>query len=253
MADLPEHDLAESRPAFAATFENAASLLPLLGKEAPTRFSPQLNERWQHASQRLAECWATNVGTNPCAIRADTVALMVLAIETGDADCLQLTDTLTSVADHLELHPLTSKLRAAVSTTCDVLQESSGLENPRLSERLRHCSQRLQQAMRASAKPGERSDVLDRLFVEDSQERLERMRDALDVLPIDIYALELDTSELIQHAEQIEMWGIYHLARQLQNFVLQLGDVSESTQDKAAQDISRQLRLIEDALLAVDG
>lgn len=253
MADIPEHDLAESRPVFATTFENAAAILPLMGnRPVALRFSPQLNARWQQACRRLIERWASSIGTDPAAIRPEILAIMTLAIESKDADCLQITDTLASVADHLELHPLSSRLRAAISATCDVLQDGSGLENPRLTERLRHCSQRLQQAMQISPKPGERSDVLDQLFVEDSEERLGRMRDALDALPIDIYALELESSELIQHAEQIEMWGIYHLARQLQNFVLQLIDAGEMTQDQAANDICQQLRLIEQALLAVD-
>lgn len=254
MADIPEYDLAESRPVFATTFENAAAILPLMGnRPVALRFSPQLNARWQQACRHLTEQWANSIGNEPDGFRKEVLALMTLAIETGDADCLQLTESLASVADYLELHTLSSRLRAAVSATCETMEDENGLENPRLAERFRHCSQRLQQAMLASPKPGDRSDILDRLFVEDSEEKLDRMRDALDALPIDIYALELESSELIQHAEQIEMWGIYHLARQLQNFVLQLSDVSEMTQDQAAKDISQQLRLIEQALLAVDG
>ena len=48
------------------------------------------------------------------------------------------------------------------------------------------------------------------------------------------------------------MWGIYHLARQLQNFALQLSDASETIQDQAAHDIAQQLALIESALRAIE-
>ena len=252
MADLPEIDLADSRPTFARTFENAASIVPLLSKPATPRFSPQLNARWIKNCKALGDHWSSTLGADPCAMRPMIISLLSLAIETNDPDCLQLSDTLASVADHLECHPLSNRLRAAVTATCEVLQDAEGLENMRLTERLRHCTQRLQQAMLISHKPGERSDVLDQIFVADSEERVERMHDALEALPIDIYALELESSELIQHAEQIEMWGIYHLARQLQSFVLQLSDVSEKAQDQAAQDIAQQLQRIKQALLAVD-
>ena len=69
---------------------------------------------------------------------------------------------------------------------------------------------------------------------------------------LDVVALQQESQELIQHAEQIEMWGIYHLARQLHNFAVQLSDVSEAVQDQAARDLAQQLDLIDQALRAVD-
>lgn len=252
MADIPDKDLAETRAALAPTLDAMASILPWVGKSQTLRFSPELNKRWQDACRTLAEHWTTHAGSDPTAIRPAIFSLLGIAIEAGDADCLHLGETLASVADHLEQRAPGNRLIAALTATTEALLDEGGLENPKLAGRARHFSERLASAMRPSAKPGERSDVLDRLFVQDADERLARMHEALDVLPVDVYALELESSELIQHAEQIEMWGIYHLARQVQNFVLQLSDASEATQDQAAQHIVRQLDLIDQALRAVD-
>jgi len=252
MADLPDDDFEKTRSALAPTMDAMASILPWVGKSQAVRYPAELNKRWQSACRALADCWATRGRSDPAAIRPGIYTLLGIAIETGDADCLQLGEALASVADHLEHKPPGNRLSAALTASTEALLDEGGLENPLLAERLRHFSGRLDAAMRPSTKPGERSDVLDHLFVQDSDERLQRMHEALEVLPIDVYALELEASELIQHAEQIEMWGIYHLARQLRNFALQLSDASEVIQDQAAHDIARQLALIETALRAID-
>ena len=252
MADLPDDDIEKTRTALAPTMDAMTSILPWVGKSQPVRYPEELNKRWQSACKALADCWSTRGRSDPAAIRPDVYALLGIAIETGDADCLQLGETLASVADYLEHNPPGNRLSAALTASTEALLDEGGLENPLLGERIRHFSSRLDAAMRPSTKPGERSDVLDRLFVQDSEERLQRMHEALEVLPIDVYALELEASELIQHAEQIEMWGIYHLARQLRNFALQLSDASEAIQDQAADDIANQLALIETALRAIE-
>ena len=74
------------------------------------------------------------------------------------------------------------------------------------------------------------------------------MRDALEVLPIDIYALKLESESLTRHAEQIDMWGIVHLARQLEAYVLSMDEANENTQDKARFDITSILDTLEEAL-----
>ncbi len=252
MADLPEDDIEKTRSALAPTMDAMASILPWVGKTQPVRYPPELNKRWQAACQTLADDWAKYGQTDPLTIRPRIFTLLAVAIETGDADCLHFCDMLASVADHFEHKPAGNRLTAAMSATAEALVDEGGLENPLLIERLRHFTGRLETALRPSSKPGERSDVLDRLFVQDAEERVARMYEALEVLPIDVYALELEASELIQHAEQIEMWGIYHLTRQLQNFALQLGDASESVQDQATRDIEQQLHLIDEALRAID-
>lgn len=252
MADFPDKDIEETRAALAPTLDAMASILPWVGKSQPVRFSPELNKRWQAACTTLAERWSARASDGPTAIRPAIFGLFPIAIESGEADCLLLCETLATVADHLEHNPPGSRLVAALSATCEALLDEGGLENPKLLIRTRHFAQRLNEALQPSSKPGERSDVLDRLFVQDAEERLAHMREALDVLPLDVVALEQESVELMQQAEQIDMWGIYHLARQLHNFALQLSDVSESVQDQAALDIARQLDLIEQALAAVD-
>lgn len=252
MAQFPDDDIEKTRSALAPTMDAMASILPWVGKTQPARYPPELNKRWQTACRNLADGWSKHGRSAPETIRPRVFALLAVAIETGEADCLRFGETLASVADHLEHKAPGNRLSAALSAATEALLDEGGLENPHFGERLRHFTGRLETALRPSSKPGERSDVLDRLFVQDAEERVARMHEALEVLPIDVYAIELEASELIQHAEQIEMWGIYHLTRQVLNFALQLGDASEAVQDQAARDIEQQLLLIEEALRSVE-
>ena len=252
MADFSDEDIPDSRAALAPTLDAMASILPWVGKPQPLRFSPELNTRWKTACTALSAHWAARAAEGVTAIRPSVFALLSIAIESGDTDYLHFCETLASTADYLENHTPGNRLIATLTATTEALLDSSGLENTNLPSRTRHFSQRLETAMRPSSKPGERSDVLDALFVQDADECLARMREALDVLPIDVYAIELEAAELIRHAEQIEMWGIYHQARQVQNFVLQLSDASEATQDQATRDIIQHIDLIEQTLRAVN-
>ena len=249
--DGAEH--AASQAALAPTLAAVAAILPWVGQAQPQRFSPELNKRWKAACAEFAEHWAARLTEGPTAIRPSIIALLAVAIESGDGDYLHFAEILASTADFLEHHTPSNRQIATLTAIAEALLDAQGLENPNLVSRTRHFSQRLETAMRPSSKPGERSDVLDALFVQDADECLARMREALEVLPIDVYAIELEADELIRHAEQIEMWGIYHQARQVQHFVRQLSDVSEAVQDQAMRDIVRQLDLIEQSLLAVDG
>lgn len=251
-ADQHEQEALDSQSALAPTLDAIAAVLPWVRQAQLPRFSDELNTRWQAACQELATHWCSRVSDGYAALRPPIIRLLASALETGDADFLHLCETLASTADHLEIHPPGNRLIAALSGTIEMLQEDGGLENPHLAIRARHFTQRLTTAMRPSGKPGERSDVLDAIFVQDAHDCLQHMHEALDALPIDVYAIELEAGELIAHAEQIEMWGIYHQARQLQNFALQLSDASEPVQDQARRDILKQLDLIEQTLRAVD-
>lgn len=253
MAEIPdEDDLQESRAALSPTMDAMASILPWVGKTPPARFPPELNKRWQSACRAFADRWQSHGQREPGALRAEIFALLPIALESGDPACLHLCETLASAADRLEHGAPGNRLSAALAATAEALTEAGGLENPHLAERMQHLVQRLETALRPSPKPGERSDVLDRLFVQDAEDAVARMHEALEVLPIDVYAIELEATELIQHAEQIEMWGIYHLARQVQSYALQLADASEATQDQAARNITQQLDLISAALREID-
>lgn len=253
MADIPGNELEGTRAALAPTLDATASILPWVAKPQPVRFPPELNKRWEAACKDLAERWTRREIDGPAAVRSGIFALLAIAIETGDVDCLHLGEAMASAADKLEQEQVPARVVAALTATIETLLEEGGLENRHFVNRAQHFAQRLDTILQPSYKPGERSDVLDALFVGDARESIERMYDALAVLPIDVYALQTDAQELIQHAEQIEMWGIYHLARQLESYAVQLSDVSEATQDRARVEIDRLLHTISEALNAVNG
>lgn len=252
------NDLAATRSALNPMLDAMASILPWVSQTQSARFPPELNKRWQSAWSEFADTWQEHGSTDPARFRRSAMLIMSLALETADADCLALAESLASAADRLEHQAANNRLHASLQALCEVMTDASdkhlpqGLEHPRLNERLRHFRERLETALRPSGKPGERSDVLDRLFVEDAEERLAHMREALDVLPIDIYGIAEECEGLIAHAEQIEMWGIYHLGRGVHNLSLQLYDASEADQDRAAHAIRAQLDLIEQALRSIE-
>lgn len=257
MADLTgkhfsENDLEETRAALAPTLEATAAILPWVNKPQPVRFPPELNQRWEAACKELAERWAQRHLEGATRIRPGIFALLGIALETGDVDCLRLGEALASVADRLEDGPPGARLLAAITATCEALLEPNGLENSGFSSRAQHFAQRLENCAQPSNKPGERSDVLDTLFVHDSEERLERMREALIVLPIDVYALQIESRELVQQAQEIDMYGIVHLGRQLANYVAQMHETGDAEQDRAREEISALLDTIASALAAVN-
>ena len=248
MTGFPEKDLEETRAALAPTLEATAAILPWVAKPQPSRFSEDLNQRWIEGRNALSLAWDARHQEGTEGLRPAIYQLLAVTLETGDIDYLALGEALASLADHLDTNPLTAKITAAFSATLEALQELGSLENPALPARARHFADRINQTLLPSNKPGERSDVLDDIFVEDSYERLEVMRDALEVLPIDIYALKLESESLTRHAEQIDMWGIVHLARQLEAYVLSMDESNENTQDKARFDITSILDTLEEAL-----
>ncbi len=254
MADIPEKDLEGTRAALAPTLEATAAILPWVAKPQPVRFPPELNKRWEAAWKELADCWHQRQTGGQDPVRAAIFAVLSIAIEANDVDCLGLAEALASTADRFDADGgLSPRVIAALTATIETLQEPGGLEHVNFVTRAQHFSQRIHQSLAPSRKPGERSDVLDALFVEDTQERLERMYESLIVLPIDVYALQIDCQELIQQAEQIEMWGIYHLARQLESFVVQLSDASEATQDAVRSEIEKNLDTLATALAVING
>jgi hypothetical protein len=253
MAGFSDKDLDGTRAVLAPTLDATAAILPWVAKPQPVRFSPELNKRWEAGCKDLSDSWLKREGHGVAAVRTAIFALLAVAIETHDVDCLHLAEGMASAAEKLDEEPIPARVAAALTATCEALLDEGGLENPHFVGRARHFAQRLEASLAPSRKPGVRSDVLDNLFVSDTRERLERMYDALAVLPIDVVELQIEAQEMIQQAEQIEMWGIYHMARQLESFVVQLGDASEEVQDRARSDIDNLLHTISGALNAVDG
>lgn len=257
MADLPgpfaDKDLEETRAALAPTLAATAAILPWVSRPQPVRFPPALNQRWIAACAATADCWSARHSQGVAALRPAIFKVFGVALETADVDCLRLAEALASVADRLEAGTPGARLTAALTATCEALNEPGGLENKVFSSRARHFAQRLEHSLLPSHKPGERSPVLDKLFVHDTEERLERMRDALIVLPIDVYALQVDSREMIQQAQEIDLFGIVHLGRQLENYVALMDESGDEQQERARGEINALLDTVASALLAVDG
>lgn len=213
MADIPEHELEETRAALAPTLEATAAILPWVATPRKARFDPQLNERWMAAGQRLASAWSERHGAGADDIRPAIFSLYAIAIETADASCLRLGEALASAADRLE-EGTPPRLIAAMTAAIECLSEAEGLEHPAFPERASHFAKRLEAAA-ATANPDERSVVLDALFVDEAGEQIQLMHEALAALPPDAYALATESLKLAQQAELLEIWGVMHLARQL--------------------------------------
>lgn len=218
MADIPEHELEETRAALAPTLEATAAILPWVAKPRKARFDPKLNERWIAAGKRLASAWSERHGAGAEDVRPAIFGLYAIALETADTDCLRLGEALASAADRLEETILPPRLIAALSAAIECLSEADGLEHTAFPERAGHFARRLEDSA-ATGRTDERSAVLDQLFVDEASEQLQLMHDALAALPPDAYALTTEALKLAQQAELLEIWGIMHLARQLSDSI----------------------------------
>jgi hypothetical protein len=214
MAELPEDPLADSNASLNSALEATAAILPWLAKPKKRRFAPELNTRWIAACQRLNLAWVERHGDGLSDFRPSVFALYSLSIEITDADCLRLGEALASATDRLEEAQTSRRVIAALSACIECLTEADGLEHPNFAERAQHFAQRLENCASAND-DGERSAIIDRLFVAETLERLERMHDALAALPPDSETLLIETDELIQHAEHLALFGIVHSARKL--------------------------------------
>lgn len=241
MSDIPEEDLEETRAALAPTLEATAAILPWVAKPRALRFAKQVNERWVAGCTRLSAAWRARHEAGGEDIRPSIFALYAVALETADADCLHLGEALASACDALEHETPAPRLIAALTASIECFNEEAGLEHVLFGERARHFAQRLENSL-TSGEGDQRSVVLDRLFVGEAGEKLERMHDALAALPPDAYALKLESEELAQQAEHLELYGIVHLARQLtQAIPTQAGELETAAVRERLQDILQQM------------
>lgn len=215
MKDIPPDDLEETRAALAPTLNATAAILPWVAKAKPARFPGELNERWIAAWRRLRAESGELHRAGPGPLRAAIFALYAIALETHDADCLALGEALASCADRCESAPPSPRVAAALAATLEALDEAAGLEHEAFGERAGHFAGRLNEALNAPADLGLRSPLIDHLFISEALDQVEAMREALAALPVDAYALASEAAQLIQQAEQNELWGLVHLARQL--------------------------------------
>lgn len=250
MAEIPEDDLAETRAAMASTLNATASILPLLASTRQARFSPQLNQRWLAAVANLNVDWGLRHQTGEVAVRPAVFVLYQLALESGDADCLRLAEALASVIDRIEDVGPAPRLVAAFSACLESLGDPAGLELEAFTARAQHFAERLTSVASESVEAAARSAVIDRIFVGDSEDKVGQMRDALVALPPDAYALKTLSAQMALEAEQIGMYGIMHLARQLNRAI---GDGAHLELTAVRTGIARQLDQLSASLAAVDG
>lgn len=249
MSEIPEAELEETRAALAPTLEAIAAILPWLAKPRPARFDPELNQRWIAATQRLGVAWSDRHGIGSDDIRPAIFSLYGVALETADADCLHLGEALASASDLLEEEAPPPRLIAALTAAIECLNEPDGLEHEVFIERAQHFARRLETTITLCASAGERSPVLDHIFVEDTRERIELMHDALAVLPPDAYALKNEAAHIAEQAELLELFGIMHLARQLAANINATTDLDSAF---ARNQLEEFLQQIVEALAAVN-
>ena len=247
MEELPGEDFEDSRAALAPTLEATAAILPWVAKPRPLRFDEKLNECWVAAASRLSIAWSERNSQAVDDVRPAIFGLYGIALETADGDCLLLGETLASAADALENGEPPARLVAALTATIECLVEDGGLEHVLFGERARHFAQRLTDSMNPALAGSLRSPVLDRLFIDEAMERLDRIHDALAALPPDAYALKQESGELALQAEHLELYGIVHLARQLER-TIPADDLDTPEMREQIQDI---LHLLETTIAAI--
>lgn len=250
MNDIPEDDLEETRAALAPTLNATAAILPWVAQDKPARFASELNARWVAACRQLHDDWRERHRQGLAALRPTIFALYGIALETRDADCLALGEAFASCADHFEAGEPSARVVAALSTALECFDDPAGLEHEVFGERARHFAGRLGESLQAPPELGLRSPIIDRLFVSEALELVENMREALAALPVDAYALASEAAHLAQQAEQTELWGIMHLARQLGGQIRDAADRLDEAAIHAGLDAT--VARIADSIAAID-
>lgn len=252
MADIPEDDLEETRAALAPTLEATAAILPWLAKPRKLRFDAKLNERWVSACEHLDKTWSARRRADGSQLRPAIFTLYGIALESADTDCLRLGEALATAADVLEEMEPPPRLVAALSATIESLHEASGLEHTLFGERARHFAQRLEACLAPDSRGNQRSSVLDSLFASEAMERLELMREALLALPPDAYALKLEATELAAQAEHLELYGVLHLCRHLQEAIACGAQIKDLDAAETRDGVQAILQQLEAAIAAIN-
>jgi hypothetical protein len=207
----------EARAALAPTLEATASILPWVGKTEKSRFPPEAAKRWQEICDRLAVCWFERHEGGLAGLRPVVFELYAAALELNAPECLRIAEALASATDRLEptgdvSHP---RLVAALTATLESLSIPGSLDQEAFPDRVRHFADRLEHCADPRNAEQVRSSVLDRLFVAEAGECLERIHEALTVLPTDAYGIRLAAEDLVHLAEPLDLDDISALASHL--------------------------------------
>lgn len=250
MPDIPEDELEQTRATLAPTLEAVAAILPWLAKSRPLRFEVDLNRRWIAACNSLADTWMTRFTAGMESTRPAIFVLYGIALETADADCLRLGEALASAADQLEASSPSLQLIAALTACIESMHDQEGLESPVFVERARHFAHRLELAAAADTVSNPRSIAIDRLFVSEAKEHLERIQDAFAQLLPDPFAIKLEALELARAAEIIELFDIGRLTRQFAERInIRITNLDD---EEIREMVQKDLRQIAEAIAAVN-
>jgi hypothetical protein len=250
MADIPENELEQTRAALAPTVEAVAAILPWITKPRPLRFDVELNQRWIAACNRLTDAWMSRFGAGMEPTRPAIFVLYGIALETADADCLRLGEALASAADQLEASAPSPQLIAALSACIESMHDQEGLENSVFAQRAQHFAQRLELAATADPVSNPRSVAIDRLFVSEANEHLERIQDAFAQLSPDPFAIKLEALELARAAETIELFDIGRLTRQFAERInIRITNLDD---ERTREMIQKDLKQLAEAIAAVN-
>lgn len=217
---LPGDDdpaLAQTRAALAPTLEATAAILPWVASPKPPRFDPKLSERWQETCKRLATAWSERYREGLEDFRPAVFALCGVALELADVDCLRLTEAFASASDRLDDPASLQDVRlvAAITAGIECLQEDGGLESDHFPQRAAHLAGRLEQCAAHAGTASPRSSTIDRLFVSEALELMDRINEALEMWPVDLYGAREASLALYQQAEPLELDGIANIALRL--------------------------------------
>lgn len=221
MDDIPEKDLAETRAALAPTLEATAAILPWVARPQAPRFPKKLTERWTQTSARIGTAWTERATSGLQLLRPAIFELYNVALELQDPDSLRLAEALASATDRLEDERALadSRLAATITAAVEFLTDKEGIEHAAFPERARHFAGRLEGCATAHLGTKVRSATLDHLFVHEAMEWIGHIREALDMLPPDTYAIKEAAEAIKNLAEPLEFWGIIHLAGELYDLV----------------------------------
>lgn len=212
-----DDELKETRAALAPTLEATAAILPWVSKPKELRYPPEKTARWEAASQAVDAAWSRRYQDGGSAFRPAVFELCAAALELADVDLLRLSEAFASASDSLEddARHDDPRLIAAISAGCECLLREGGIESDGFPPLARQSATRIEQVLALPLTPSVRTPTLVNLFINEANDCIDRMLEALEQLPADTYAVKLAAEELAELADPLELEHIALLARAL--------------------------------------
>ncbi len=244
-AGRPEDDeaLAQTRAALAPTLAATAAILPWLARPKAPRFPPELDKRWQATCERLKSAWSDRYGEGMDDFRPAVFALCATALELADVDCLNLSEAFATATDRLDDPASLRDVRlvAALSAGVECLNEPGGLESSVFTQRARNIAKRLEECANTPNSANLRSPTINRLFVAEAIEYLERINEAFEMFPTDAYGAREAALAIVLLAEPLELDGVVNIALRLAGLLSPQGGEIPNFDDENIQAAAHTL------------